>query len=91
MASKRRTFRQMLAMERRAGLLDTLTEEAATVGRIQAQVGERAIQELESQVSGWPPFERLRFWRRVERQVESEIDEIVESGLDLPQEMEGWR
>jgi len=84
---KRWAFNQELAIIRRQNLIFVLTEEAAIAGRVQAQVGEEMVERLEGLIKGAPPWERLQFWRRVERLVEDKINVIVEDGLDLLQEI----
>ena len=81
---KRWAFNQELAITRRQNLIFVLTEEAQIIGRVQTQVGKEEVERLESTVKGEPPWERVKFWRRIERQ----IDAIVKSGLDLLQKME---
>lgn len=70
---KRWAFNQELAITRRKNLLSVLTEEAAIAGRVMAQVGEEEVERLEAEIRGSSPWERVQFWRRIEREVETGV------------------
>jgi len=86
---RRRTLKWVLATQRRVDLIETLTEEAAIIGRVQAQVGKKMVEQLESMVKYQAPWERVESWRRIENLVNRLVGRGIEDCEHLLETIDG--